>query len=361
MKKTIVCVIICLFNLPAFAIDYKDFPPDLQKILDLRIAEVNTNGGFCVAGVITMSDGARIRSGEDVMVNFCNSIDEPLWVYKDGWFIMGRALQSEYARERGKLRVRALGYEPNDVSITIPKGEITYIELGAQKTSPEDLASIEGVVLNDQNEPFSGARISLGFPFANHGYRSDTGDTYSHREMTTGQNGQYSFKGLSSAEHTVTAYAGGCAYHSIRFTSSAGEAATKNLKLYRNRKITIDYVYQADGNRSFTEGDLTKGTVEWVNGHDGMDFSEGKAVEHQERDLEMRQDQDELKFQIFYSNGSGNGIYDEGEVDFESITEADENNHYIGAKPCIIGHVYVVKTYENNFAKFIVKSISVSK
>jgi hypothetical protein len=228
-----------------------------------------------------------------------------------------------------------------------------------QKTSLEDLASIEGVVLNDQNEPFNGAKISLGFPFSNHGSRRDTGDTFPHREMTTDQNGQYSFEGLSSAEHSVTAYAGGCAYHHYTFIPPAGTISAKNLKLYKNRKIIIDYVYQADGNRSFTEGNLKTGTVEWINGNGGMDFSEGKVVEHQHRDLEMRQDQDVLRFQIFYCNGQGNGIYDAGEMDFESVTEAAENDYSSG--PCIANHVYVVKTYENNYAKFVVRSISGSK
>jgi len=363
MKNAIVFVIICLFNLPVFAIDYKDFPPALQQILDQRVAEVNTNGGICIAGRITMSDGAQIKNGEDVMVNFCNGIDEPLWVYKGGWFITGRALSPEYAREGGKLKVRAFGYEPNDVSITILKGEITYIELGIKKISSEDLASIEGVVLNDQNEPFTGATIILGFPFSNHGSRRDTGDTFPHREMTTDQNGQYSFKGLSSAEHSVTAYAIGCAYHHYNFIPSAGIVSAKNLKLYQNRKITIDYVYQADGNRSFTEGELKTGTVEWVNGNDGIDFSEGKVKGNSSKmspDLGMRQDQDVMIFQIFYGNGKGNGFYDVGEVDFESVTEADEND-YSGGAACVAGHVYVVKTYENNYAKFIVKSISVNK
>jgi hypothetical protein len=48
-------------------------------------------------------------------------------------------------------------------------------------------------------------------------------------------------------------------------------------------------------------------------------------------------------------------------VDFESVTEAAENGYYTGTRPCVVGHVYVVRTYENNYAKFVVRSISVSK
>jgi hypothetical protein len=362
MKKIILCIVILFLNLPAKAIDYNDFPPALRQILDQRIAEVNANGGICVAGSVTMSDGNHINSGEDVMVNLYYRVDEPLWVYKDGWFIMDSALSPEYAGEGWKLVARAFGYEPNDVSITILQGEITYVELRMQKTSSKDLSSVEGIVLNDQNEPFNGAIVNLSFPFANHGYRGNTGYTYPHKKMTTDQNGQYCFKGLSSAEHSLVASAAGYAYHSVGFTPSAGETAIEDLKLYQKRKIVIDYVYQADvNNRSFTDGDLQTGTVEWVNGNEGIDFSDGRVVGHQHRDLEMRQDQDVLRFQIFYSNGKGNGFYDEGEVDFESVTEAAENDYSGGARPCVAGHIYIVKTYENNYAKFIVRSISGSK
>jgi len=30
-------------------------------------------------------------------------------------------------------------------------------------------------------------------------------------------------------------------------------------------------------------------------------------------------------------------------------------------KPCIVGHVYVIHTYEKNYAKFIVRNISENK
>ncbi|MGD1043544.1 MAG: carboxypeptidase-like regulatory domain-containing protein [Sedimentisphaerales bacterium] len=364
MRNIIFCTIIFLCNLPAFAIGYKDFPPDLQRILDQRITDVNANEGICVAGKIVMSDGAQIKSGEDVMANLYYRVDEPLWVYKDGWFIMGRAFSPEYAGEGWKLMARAFGYEPNDVSITILQGEITYAEVTMQKVPAEKLSSVAGIVVGDQNEPINGAKVILSFPFSNHGYRGDTGYTYPHKEISTDQNGKYSFEGLASARYSLLAAASGYAFRSFSFAPSAGAITTEDLKFYRNLKITIDYVYQADGNRSFTEGELKTGTVEWVNGNDGIDFSEGKVKGNSSKmspDLGMRQDQDVMIFQIFYGNGKGNGFYDAGEVDLESITEAAESGYSTGAKPCVAGHVYVVKTYENNYAKFIVRSISVNK
>jgi hypothetical protein len=100
-----------------------------------------------------------------------------------------------------------------------------------------------------------------------------------------------------------------------------------------------------------------------LNGQGGIDFSDGKVEGYEPnslRDIEMRQDQGKLKFQNFYVNGK-NGFYDAGDVDFESITEAAETGYSTTAKPCIIGHTYIVRTYESNYAKFVVRSISGSE
>lgn len=98
-----------------------------------------------------------------------------------------------------------------------------------------------------------------------------------------------------------------------------------------------------------------------MNGSDGVDFSDGKVEGYEPnslRDLEMFQDQGKLKFRISYANGQGNGFYDKGEVDFDSVIEAPVSGYSIDAKPVTVGHTYVVKTYENNYAKLIVNSIS---
>ena len=364
MRKIIFTLFICLLNLPAAALNHNDFPASLQQVLDERTAELKLNEGIFIAGRVTMSDGAHINSGADVMVNLCHNIDEPLWVYEDGWFMMDHNLSSNYAGEKRKLAFRAFGYEPNDVFITILKGEITYVEFVMRKTSPEYLATVEGIVFNDQNEPFDGAIVSLSFPFANHGFRGDTGYTYPHMEITTGPDGQYSFEGLSAAKYSLVAAAPGCAYHSVSFTPIAGEAATQDLKLYKNRCISIDYVYQADGNSTFTEGDLQTGTIEWLNGHDGVDFSDGRVEGYDPqslRDIEMRQEQDVLKFYIVYCNGQQNGFYDRGDVDFDSVIEVPRGGYLTEVKPCIVGHTYIVRTYENKYAKFVVRSISAGK
>jgi hypothetical protein len=361
MKKVISCIVIFFFNLSAAAIDYNDFPPNIQQILNERIAELASSGGICIAGRVTMDDEAHISNGADVQVNLYlrDRGDEPLWIYNDGWFIMGCTVQSGSHTEPARLILRAFGYDPIDASTAILKGKMTYVEFVMHKTPSEKLATITGTVVNEQNEPFSGASVGLSFPFSNHGVKE-----VPYVSIVTGPDGQYSFKGLSGAEHSVVASASGYAYHHIGVTPPAGETIIRNLMLYRNRKAVIDYVYQGDGSRNFTGGKLETGTIEWVNGTGGIDFSDGRVKQYEPNslgDIEMTQDSDTLGFRIFYSNGK-NGFYDAGAVNFESVTEAAEAGYSTGAKPCIVGHVYIVRTHdEDNYAKFIVKSISVNE
>lgn len=361
MKKTIVCLIIWALNLPAYAIDYNDFPPGLQQTLDKRITELKEKGGIYIAGRVTMSDGAPINNGEDVKVNFMQNADIPLWVYDGGWFVMDRVFKAGSSQYPGKLVLRAFGYKPIDASIAVSQGETTYFEFEMQKIPEEDLSSVAGIVTNDQNEPFEGAFVSLRPPNASHGSYSEPSNS-----ITTGADGKYFFEGLSADKYSLVASAPGYAYHSVMVKLSAGKTTAQDLKLYPNQGIIIDYVYQADGSRSFIGGQLQTGTIEWVNGNNlGADFSKGRAVGYEPnspRDIEMRQDQSALKFAIFYVNSEiGNGYYDAGDVDFESFLEADVTSYLTGAKPCVVGHTYVVRTYEGNYAKFVVRSISESK
>ena len=89
---------------------------------------------------------------------------------------------------------------------------------------------------------------------------------------------------------------------------------------------------------SLGAGNLTD-LFNWLNGTGGVDFSEGVVEGYDPddlRDLELRQNQDVLKFRNFYANGN-NGVYDAGAVDFASLMEADENGYKTNARPCLVG------------------------
>jgi hypothetical protein len=348
---------ICPFSPVVPALDYNDFPPNLQKVLDKTIADLNTSTGVFIAGKITMSDGAKINGGEDVILNFTDRGYMPIWVNEDGWFMMERPFPKQSMGPSRTLSCRAFGYEPKDINVVPLKGEITYVECTMQKVTDENLATISGIVVDDQNKPFQGAEVHLSFPFANYG-------KIPYRIVTTNSDGKYSFDGLSSTQHSIVATAPGYALHYVNVTPSAGEILTQDLKLYPNYKVVIDYVFQADGNCIFDGGDLQTGTIEWVNGNNGVDFSDGKVEGYEPnslRDLELRQIQGKMRFGISYSNGQGNGFYDKGAVDFNSVIEVPSSGYSTEDKPCVVGHTYIVKTNENKYAKFIVKSISGDK
>jgi hypothetical protein len=356
MKKAIFFIVV-YFSLPVWAIDYNDFPPALQQILDQRTAELSSKGDIFVAGNVMASDESPFGSGNELKVNFLQGVDAPLEIYDSGWFIMDRPYQASSSREPAKIILRAFGYDPIDASIAVHPGKITYLEYVMQKTDANNIATITGIVTDDQNEPFSGVNVNLIFPYS---YIPAKG----HPQMSsiTEPNGRYLFENLSSTEYSLFIRStGGYAGVGTSVMPVKGETTTKDLKLYPNLKIVIDYVYQADGRGDFIGGDLKTGTIEWVNGSKGVDFSDGKAEDYEPeslRDIEMRQNQDQLNFDIFYTKGQRNGYYDAGAVDFESVKKANKTGYRSDMNPCIVGHTYVVKTYENNYAKFVVRSIS---
>ena len=353
-QLTMCGLILCGLCPRADGVGYDDFPENLRRILDERIDELNAQAGVCIAGRVTLSDGAPIRSGEDVMVNTDAWGDLALWVYEGGWFIMDRTPNN--ALPAKPVHVRAFGYDPLDIDVDVRQGEVTYLELQLVKTPPAHLASVAGIVRDENNQPFNGAWVSLRFPFSNHGYRAEFGYTYPHMEVQTGPDGRFRFYGLSATQHRLTASAPQYAYHAGTFTTPAGGETRQDRQLYPNRRIVIDYVYQPNGGRRFDDGAILAGTVDWLNGTSGgLDFSLGQVLSgHQ--DLYLRQTQDVLKFRNAYVNPQ-TGFYDAGAIPFDSVTEAGETGYSPGEKPCLVGHVYVVRTFgEGHYVKFIVRS-----
>jgi hypothetical protein len=340
------------------AVDYDDFPPNLRVILDQRTAQLSSGEGICIAGRVAKSDGSPIQNATDVQVNIHDGVDEPTRVYGGGWFIMSRTLPEHYAGPGRNIAVRALGYDPLDAEVTILNGTITYLDFMIHRTPLKERTSIVGTVWDENGDLFVGAHVSLRFPLANFGYDA-SGYSYPHMERTTGQDGEYEFAGLSSIEHSVVASHSGYAFHREVVVPPPGSSAETVLQLFPNRRVHLRFAYQANGTRDLSAGQLTTGVINWKNGDGGADFSEG-VVEGYEpndlRDLELVQTQDVLEFRIFYANGS-NGFYDAGAVDFDSVTTAAASGYMTRARPVEVGHVYVVRTYEeNHYVKLLVES-----
>jgi len=95
----------------------------------------------------------------------------------------------------------------------------------------------------------------------------------------------------------------------------------------------------------FATGDLSTGTPE------------------SRRDIDFRDANGSLASHQVFHSAVGNSFYDAGEVPFESVTEADANPRVYPADPPTrslpvnLNHVYVVKTLDGKYAKFVVRKI----
>ena len=335
-------------------VSYGDFPPELRAKLDKRKAEMSVGGGICIAGRARFSDGATITNDKDIKVNLHDDYgaDIPLRVYEGGWFVMDRVHGSNIAGPERGFVLRAFGYDPIDALVTVWDKEITYVGFEMKKTPPGKLGSVKGVVQDRHGRSVEGAYVNISFPFAYSGPRPEM-------RIQTDASGEYFFEGLSGGKHELYSSKNGYAPDWEMFMPPEGATGVKDLKLYPRHRILIDYVYQADGSRNFTSGDLKTGTINWGLYEGSLDLSDGKIERSGPgEDLRLYQEKGVLYFRIFYAGGP-NGFYDAGAVPLDSVTEAAGKGYTTqGNRPCKVGHVYVVRTREeDNYAKFIVKSM----
>ena len=334
------------------ALDYSDFPENLQWILDDRIEELGNKGVTCVAGRVTFSDGAQIYDCGDVSVSLTATVNEPLTVYYGGWFIMRRILDAKWGGPNKRVVFRAFDYDPNDVYVTIDEGRITYLETKMTKTPDEKLCDIKGVVFDENANPLEGATVSLSFPL--------THFPESELRIVTNSAGEYIFDKVTETKYTLKARAGGYAdSEENNFGLSPNLDRDINLRLYPHQRIYIEYVYEPNDTRNF-DSDSPNKAMYWKHDNNvakGLLFSDGVLTKY-ENDLVLRQGRDALYFTNYYgTSGFSNGHYDEGLVDFSSVSTAaeDPSKYKMGYLDCKIGHVYVVKTLEGpRYAKFIV-------
>lgn len=329
----------------------KDAPPEIQDVIEAAQGPLS-EGNFLIIGRASFSDGRPVEGGDcpEVYVAYLRSIEVALAVYPDGWFATETTIASYYA-DGGVLVLRAMGHSPVDVPITV-EDPIVFVE--EVVLVPEAEHIITGVVYDAEGSPIPGLTVDLTFPFSSYCYEP----LYS---TVTDDAGGFKFSSLSSAEHQVMLGAPhGYVAAWLDVTPHEPDIdEVVELTMHRRLQIVIDYVYQPNGTRTLTGPDAITGTATWQTTQ-GFDFEDGGPEYYEQedlRDLELDQIGGELFFRSVYVTGE-NGAYRVSNAGFDDVTEAAEAGYGISRTLCVIGGVYVVRTYaELHYAKFIVRAI----
>ena len=330
----------------------KDAPQEILDVIDVTQGPLS-EGAFLIIGRVSFSDGRSIEGGDcpEVYVAFLRGIDVSLAVYSGGWFATERAIDPYYA-DGGVLKLRATGHQPVDVLITA-KEPIVFIE--EVSLLPDDEHVISGIAYDAEGLPISGLTVDLTYPMSSYCYEP-------LQSTVTDDAGTFKFSSLSSAEHQVTLGAPhGYVAAWLDVTPHDPEIEeVVELTMHRKLQIAIDFVYQPNGTRVLTGPDVITGTAAWEAWVQGFDFEDGRPEYYEQedlRDLELNQDDGELYFRTFYVTGE-NGFYRVSDASFDDVVEAAESVYGISRTLCVVGGVYVVRTYsENHYAKFIVRAI----
>jgi len=329
----------------------KDAPQEILDIIEAMQGPLS-EGAFLIIGRVSFSDGRSIEGGDcpEVYVAFQRGIDVALAVYSDGWFATETTVASYYA-DGGILVLRAMGHSPVDVSIAV-EDPIVFVD--EVVLVPEAKHVITGVVYDAEGNPIVGLTVDLTFPFSSYCYEP-------LQSTTTDDAGGFEFSSLSTAEHQV-ALGAPHGYVAARLDVTPHEPdidEVVELTMHRRLQIVIDYVYQPNGTRTLTGPNAITGTATWRTTQ-GFDFEDGGPEYYEQedlRDLELDQIGGELFFRSVYVTGE-NGSYRVSDVSFDAVTEAAESGYGISRTLCIVGDVYVVRTYtELHYAKFIVRAI----
>jgi len=265
--------------------------------------------------------------------------------WNDGWVLVHLWNSSNPDRDKMPIQFLAYSAKSRPVMLELPatSDRIHYADIVFPRTPKDELTILSGIALDENGNPIENAWVNL------RAY-GVTGITSYLKRVFTDKDGRFVFKDIAAQPYQVD-------------LSKRGYAATPGLRVipaerlgakhdhivhyYKMRNVEIEYVYQPDGSRDFTVGDLqtSVATLESIDGvilrdtDGGFCFATGEAVRLLESRWQplgrplgakwfyLRDRLGEITFHMGeFSDSSwhtrGFGFYDAGAVPFDSINEA---------------------------------------
>jgi hypothetical protein len=337
----------------ASQVAYAQFPKELQDAIDNAVALSRKLGGAVVAGRILGEDGRPAGAGE-IVITLGNG--QSLSLTNDGGWFIHPIPKWALAPSGIQLLAGSFTHEITTTLVSVREGEVSYQTISVKRPAPQELCRIHGTVTDDTGSPVAEVPLYLETNLTGGWLGS-----FNPRAVSDAA-GRYEFRGLAPRQVIIDFAApprNDAFERDYKVCDlSPGTQSEVNLTLPRSKEVTLDYVFQKDGSRSFQGADLKSGTILFKKPSLGFLFAEGRAhATPVTDDLRLQWQQGQLVFRNFFTNASV-GFYDAGAVKLDSVTEANATGYVIGPRPCIAGHVYVVRTYDGHYAKFLVRSIT---
>jgi len=302
----------------------------------------------------------------------------------DGWILVH--LWNSSSPDRDNMPVQFVVYsarsKPVMVELPASSDEIHYANIVFPRTSENEETILSGIALGDDGNPIENAQVYLrAYGVA--------GITSYLKHGFTDKNGRFTFKDIAAQPYQVNLFKRGYTAAPglpVIPVEQLGIRHTHVVHYYKMRNVEIEYVYQPDGSRDFTKGNLQPrtATLESIDGlilrdtDGGFCFATGETVRllgTRWQPLEaklfyLKDNCGELTFHLgesttIYYSGTGRGakgcgFYDAGAVPFDSVDKADEDlqRYSPASQPAKLNHVYVVRTEAGKYAKLIVRRMS---
>ena len=151
---------------------------------------------------------------------------------------------------------------PVVIEVPVAPGKVYYAKVVLAKIPENEFVSLSGIVLDDKDNPIADAPMTLKV-------RGGTGSTGYLRRTTSDKEGRFTFEKIAAQTYLVSPSS-----RTGYVSALSAEIPVEKLgdeyvfHCYKQRDIEIEYVFQPDGSRDFTIGDLQPITVIYCKRHE---------------------------------------------------------------------------------------------